>query len=40
MLEWHSEGGYHKVVSQTEIEFVFKKHNTFRTIIASSGVQK
>jgi hypothetical protein len=29
-----------EVVSQTEIEFVYKKLNIFRTTSASSGVQK
>jgi hypothetical protein len=33
-------GGYHKVVSQTEKEFVYKKLNIFRTTSALSGVQK
>jgi hypothetical protein len=28
------------VVSQTEIEFVYKKHNIIRTTSASSGVQE
>jgi hypothetical protein len=36
----NNKGGYHKVVSQTEIEFVYKKLNIFRSTSASSGVQK
>jgi hypothetical protein len=35
---WNNEGGYHSVVSQTEIEFLYKKLNTFRTTSTSSGV--
>jgi hypothetical protein len=28
---WNNEGGFPKVVSQTKIDFVYKKLNTFRT---------
>jgi hypothetical protein len=33
-----NEGGYHEVVSQTEIEVLNKKLNIFRTTSASLGV--
>jgi hypothetical protein len=29
----NNEGGYHKVVSQNEKEFVYKKLNIFRTTV-------
>jgi hypothetical protein len=34
---WNNEGGCHLVVSQTDIEFVYK-NSIFRTTSASSGV--
>jgi hypothetical protein len=35
----NNEGGYHKVVSQTEIEFVNKKLNIFRTTRCTSSAK-
>jgi hypothetical protein len=37
---WNNEGECHKVVSHTEIEFVYKELNIYRTTSASSGVQE